>query len=415
MTWIPDAALDRLRDAFRCPEVLAGRYELRDSLGEGGMGHVYLAHDRELDRPVAVKVLRETLADAGAAERMAREARIIARLEHPGIVPVHDVGRLPDGRFFYVMKCVRGVRLDAYFHAKSPLADRLRVFARICETVAFAHAHGVIHRDLKPQNVMVGEFGEVLVLDWGVAKFVGSGANRTGEDAGEASAGFRRTSADAAAGESTTTTVGTNSKSDSNSDATAPSTGHRAVAHVGRFVASEAASVSRSSSSSASEDPDRTRTAATMHGTVLGTPAYMSPEQARGEIESVDERSDVFALGAILFFLLTGRAPRSATLPPEFGGENAPSESARVVNRAVPKPMNSLCGRAMALAASDRYPSARSLADDVLRFLNDERVLAHREGWIEKGLRIASANRTFIALVLAYLVMRALMIVWARI
>ncbi len=397
MTWIPDATLDRLRATFRCPEILAGRYELRDSLGEGGMGHVYLAHDRELDRPVAVKVLKETLADADAAERMLREAKIIARLEHPGIVPVHDVGRLPDGRMFYVMKCVRGVRLDEYFKAESPLADRLRVFARICETVAFANTHGVLHRDLKPQNVMVGEFGEVLVLDWGVAKIVSSSSHGAVVEA-------------------------------SASDNVDPVPGKHGGASLGHATRRASVLHPRNSEDGApqrvdppvsklapTDDPNRTRTVATLHGTVLGTPAYMSPEQARGEIDFIDERSDVFALGAILFFLLTGRAPRTPERQPATGDPSRPAEFARTVNRAVPKPVNSLCGKAMSPAASDRYPSARALADDVARFLNDQRVSAHREGWVEKGVRIGSANRIFIALVLAYLVMRTLMIVWARI
>jgi eukaryotic-like serine/threonine-protein kinase len=136
-------------------------------LGEGGMGTVYLARDVVLDRQVALKVLEQVTPSAAA--RLEREARILGRLEHPGIVPVHDFGELADGRSFYAMKRVRGERLDRFVAAGTGLHARLEVFARICEAVAFAHAHGVIHRDLKPENVMVGEFGEVLVLDWGLA------------------------------------------------------------------------------------------------------------------------------------------------------------------------------------------------------------------------------------------------------
>src|SRR5438128_5058250 len=134
------------------------------------MGTVYLAHDRELDRPVALKVLQDVPANSEAATRLVREARIIARLEHPGIVPVHDAGALPDGRFYYVMKLVRGRRLDDRAARPAALAERLQLFQKICDAVAFAHAHGVIHRDLKPQNIMLGAFGEALVLDWGLAK-----------------------------------------------------------------------------------------------------------------------------------------------------------------------------------------------------------------------------------------------------
>jgi serine/threonine protein kinase len=133
------------------------------------MGTVYRAFDRTLEREVAVKVLRSGLGDPAAAARLGREARILARLEHPGLVPVHDAGLLPDGRVFYVMKLVRGERLEQVARSVSS-ADLLRLFLRICDTVGFAHALGVIHRDLKPSNVMVGPFGEVLVLDWGIAR-----------------------------------------------------------------------------------------------------------------------------------------------------------------------------------------------------------------------------------------------------
>jgi serine/threonine protein kinase len=159
---IPELAIDRLSAMFRSPDVSGTRYELVSVLGRGGMGVVYLARDTALDREVALKIF-----DRPSGE--ANEARLIARLEHPGIVPVHDVGELPDGRLFYAMKLVRGDRLDRWMAAGRDIVERLGVFLRVCETVAFAHAHGVIHRDLKPENVMVGEFGEVLVLDWGIS------------------------------------------------------------------------------------------------------------------------------------------------------------------------------------------------------------------------------------------------------
>src|SRR5688572_20244642 len=142
------------------------------------MGTVYRARDRELGRDVALKVIRLPEASPDVAARILREARTLAQLEHPGIVPVHDVGRLPDGRAFYAMKLVRGAPLDAL--PPTPLVERLRIVERISEAVAFAHAHGVIHRDLKPQNVMVGPFGEVLVMDWGVAKLTGAALDALG-------------------------------------------------------------------------------------------------------------------------------------------------------------------------------------------------------------------------------------------
>lgn len=152
------------------PDLTATRYEIVEAIGRGGMGTVYRARDRELQREVALKVLQTAAASERAAERLLHEARILASLEHPGIVPVHDVGTVSDGRVFYVMKLVRGQRLDAHVRDLDTVAARLRIFDRICDAVAFAHAHGVIHRDLKPQNIMIGAFGEVLVLDWGVAR-----------------------------------------------------------------------------------------------------------------------------------------------------------------------------------------------------------------------------------------------------
>jgi serine/threonine protein kinase len=165
---LSDAALRRLRDAADAPDLSDTKYEIIERLGQGGMGTVYRARDRELRRDVALKVIRLPEASSDIAARMLREAHTLARLEHPGIVPIHDVGTLPDGRTFYAMKLVRGAPLDAL--PPTPLTERFRIIQRLCEAVAFAHAHGVIHRDLKPQNVMVGPFGEVLVMDWGVAK-----------------------------------------------------------------------------------------------------------------------------------------------------------------------------------------------------------------------------------------------------
>jgi eukaryotic-like serine/threonine-protein kinase len=170
MTWLSDKALAHLQEVADGPDLSATRYEVLSVLGQGGMASVYLARDRELDREVALKVMRLPESALGMGERLRQEARILAQLEHPGLVPVHDVGTLPDGRVFYAMKRVRGRRLDEHQRDVPALSERLRLFERICETVAFAHAQGVIHRDLKPANVMVGSFGEVLVLDWGVAK-----------------------------------------------------------------------------------------------------------------------------------------------------------------------------------------------------------------------------------------------------
>lgn len=348
MTWLSDAVVQRLGGLIDSPDAGNGRYDLEAILGEGGMGTVYLAYDRDLSRQVALKVLKATVGGDGAVERMLQEARIIARLEHPGIVPVHDVGRLPDGRFFYVMKRVRGVRLDEHAHRATAIADRLRIFERICETVAFAHAQGVIHRDLKPQNVMVAEFGEVLVLDWGVAKIM---QEKKGED----------------------------------------------------YSASSNLAVPMSGTT--------TSIRLTNQGAVIGTPAYMSPEQARGEVDRVSEASDVYSLGALLYFLLTGVPPgRTESTAPSFDALHGRACSPRQRNPDVPRPLDAVCVKALAWAPEQRYPGARELAGEIADFLSGRPVRAYREGPLEWLSRVAWTYRTPLLLVAAYLVMRILLI-----
>ena len=169
---LSDAAIERLRDAVDRPDA-GDRFEIHEMLGRGGMGAVYRATDHVLQRDVALKVLITEQDVGDVARRLEREARVLARLEHPGIVGIHDAGVLRDGRPFYVMRLVRGPRLDEQVRHESR-GERLRRFLAICDAVSFAHSRGIIHRDLKPANVMVGEFGEVLVLDWGVAKVADS-------------------------------------------------------------------------------------------------------------------------------------------------------------------------------------------------------------------------------------------------
>jgi serine/threonine protein kinase len=162
---VSDSVLDHLRHVAALPDLTGTRYELESEIGRGGMGVVYRARDRQLDRPVALKVFDSALAG---------EAQLIAQLEHPAIVPIYEAGTLPDGRSFYAMKLVTGARLDHCAAGPASLAERLRIIRRAGEALAFAHRRGAIHRDLKPQNVMVGEFGEVYVMDWGVDAGVGT-------------------------------------------------------------------------------------------------------------------------------------------------------------------------------------------------------------------------------------------------
>jgi hypothetical protein len=169
---VSDSVLDHLRHVAALPDLTGTRYELESEIGRGGMGVVYRAQDRQLGRPVALKVFDSALAG---------EAQLIAQLEHPAIVPIYEAGTLPDGRAFYAMKLVTGARLDRFAAGPASLAERLRVIRRAGEALAFAHRRGAIHRDLKPQNVMVGEFGEVYVMDWGVDAVAGTPGFRAPE------------------------------------------------------------------------------------------------------------------------------------------------------------------------------------------------------------------------------------------
>lgn len=169
---VSDSIVEHLRQVASLPDLSGTRYELEAEIGRGGMGIVYAARDRDLDRRVALKVLDVPLTG---------EAQLISRLEHPGIVPIYESGVLPDGRTFYAMKLVGGHRLDDYAKGEHSLAERLRVIRRVGEALAFAHSRDVIHRDLKPQNVMIGEFGEVYVMDWGVEAVAGTAGFRAPE------------------------------------------------------------------------------------------------------------------------------------------------------------------------------------------------------------------------------------------
>lgn len=343
MRSLSDAKVDRLRSLAANPDFSATKYRIVKELARGGMGIVYLAEDPELGRRIAIKVLNSPEADSSIARRMVREAQIIAGLEHPGIVPVHDVGMLADGRVFYAMKLVRGERLDEYATRVESIKDRLRKFHAACEAVAFAHAHGVIHRDLKPQNIMIGSFGEVLVLDWGVAKIL----NEDGEGANSRSADEELTEV-----------------------------------HL--------------------SDLDKDTT----HGTIIGTPQYMSPEQARGEVNSIDRRTDVYSLGSILFFLLTNQPPETNT--------RISSLRPKELNSRVTKAAEAVCLKAMALEKSERYANAAQLAAETALLLDDQPVIAHRENVLEKTGRWVSKNRFLVFLILAYLLMRIFFILTSR-
>ena len=291
---ISNRAIDRLREAAAWPE-LDARYSITGVAGHGGMGTVYIARDQVLDREVAVKVLDVADHRGSRAARLQKEAHILARLDHPGIVPIHDAGMLPDGRTFYVMKLVRGQRLDSLSQT-TPLPERLTAFSRVLDAVSFAHAHGIVHRDLKPENVMVGGFGEVYVMDWGVAQ----------------------------------------------------------------------------------DDRDEAERA------IVGTPGFMPPEQEQAAAR-VDARADIFALGAMLA---------------QLAGPDAPPALRAIAEKARQPDMR------------DRYPDVEALAADLARFRNHDRVGAYRESAGERALRFYRRYELPILLLLAYVVMRFMLLAW---
>jgi tetratricopeptide (TPR) repeat protein len=327
-----------------------GRYTLTNLHATGGIGRVWLARDTHIGRNVALKDLQpERAGNAAARSRFVAEAQVTGQLEHPGIVPVYELARGPGGQPFYTMRFIQGRTLTEAarsFHARraegraGPLEQNglLTAFVAVCHAVAYAHARGVVHRDLKGHNVVLGDFGEVIVLDWGLAKVVGRAETATGP-----------------------------------------------------------APVSLPEG----ESPD-----VTAEGQVVGTPAYMSPEQSTGRPKLVDQRSDVYGLGAILYDILTGRPPFQGGSKKEvlrLVREEAPTRPRQVCPTA-PAALEAVCLRALAKDPADRYPSAKELAEEVQRWLADEPVRAYREPSTARLGRWARRHRPLVAAAAALLV-----------
>lgn len=339
MKFLPDQVVARLQTEMQTPDLSGTRYRAIRFLGRGGMGAVWLAEDSILHRSVALKILAAENSSADLALRLMQEAVVLARLEHPGIVPVHDAGTLPDGRTFYCMKYVEGQTFDLYSN-RLPLRQRLQLLLRVTEPLAFAHSRGIIHRDLKPGNIMIGAFGEVLIMDWGLAKVMGA-------------------STIAPDGPSFSVVGGSRTAEPRSSDASPASV------------------------------------TTTVHGTILGTPGFMAPEQERGDVNVIDQRTDVFALGSLLHYLLRDR-------PGGVAGETS-SRALLAIRQ-----------KAMAAEMGERYASVQELAADLVRYLDDMPVSAYRENIFERAVRLVNRNRVAVVLVLAYLFMRVLFILFSR-
>jgi tetratricopeptide (TPR) repeat protein len=333
------------------PRVRSDRYLLERFHARGGMGEIWLATDVEIGRPVALKRILRGREDQH--DRFLVEAQITGQLEHPGVVPVHELGLDETGQPFYVMKFVEGRTLKAAieeYHAAPPAAgvprevQRLRlleVFLDLCQAVAYAHSRGVLHRDLKPDNVMLGRYGETLVLDWGLAK----ARNRPDSPSG-------------------------------------PTSVHLVYG-------------------------DSTKTQA---GSVIGSPPYMAPEVAEGASEAADERTDIYLLGATLYEILTGRAPRQGNSRDELieMARSVVPAAPRQINGQIPRALEAICLKAMARRKPDRYAAVAELAEDVQRYLAGEPVSAYREGVLGRAWRWVKRHRRAVGRTVAAVVVLGL-------
>jgi serine/threonine-protein kinase len=331
------------------PGVRSGRYQLFGEIARGGMGAVLRARDPDLGRELAVKVLLDRHRDnPDLLRRFIEEAQVGGQLQHPGIVPVYDVGSLADQRPFFAMKLVRGRTLAELLSERavpsSDLPRFLGIFEQVCQTMAYAHARGVIHRDLKPSNVMVGSFGEVQVMDWGLAKVLA----RDGAPVGPGS------------------------------------------------VADEAGEVVTPARSDSDAEHSRA-------GTVMGTPSYIAPEQARGEVDSVDERADVFALGSILCEILTGlpafTGPDSLTILHRAAGGETADAFARLAGCGADSELVGLAADCIAAEASIRPRDASAMARRMTAYLASvqDKLRAAELARAAEAARAEEARRTALA------------------
>ncbi len=326
---LPRPAPERPGSDFR--EVDPDSYDLEHEFARGGLGRILRARDRRLRRHVAVKELISK--DPKAEQRFVREALITARLEHPSIVPIHEAGRWPSGKRFYAMKLVEGRTLAEALDAAETREERLALLPHlidVADAVAYAHSQGILHRDLKPGNVMVGPFGETVVIDWGLAKDLYSDQPASDSDHG-------------------------------------PS-------------------------------PDVLKTS---HGMVVGTPPYMPPEQAAAH--DVNQRSDVYALGAMLYHCLCGKRPYQEVRSKDIlvAVVSGPPRPLRNLAPDIPPELIAIADKAMARRPEERYPSAKEMAEELRRFTAGKLVDAHRYSFLEICSRFIRRNAAAVGIATA--------------
>ena len=389
------------------------RYRLLDNFAHGGLGNIWRAEDTSIHRQIAFKeLLPKALKNKVIVERFLEEAQITGQLEHPCIVPIYDVGYQENGTPFYAMKLLKGGNMEEAIEALHALprdsSERqlaftrlLRQFIAVCQAVGFAHGKGVLHRDLKPLNVMLGEFGETLVLDWGLAKVVDvlgeheiatdSGGQLDNADPNAFADGATLDESPSAETSAAVTKDGATGAAVTRTAATAFSATSVGSTQSGRTEA--ATSFRRQVTTDA-----RASGSQTMMGQVMGTPAYMPPEQARGLINELDARTDIYSLGGILYKLLTNQQPIARGKPQEViarvvAGQIKPP---REVDPSIPPPLAAICRKALALLPADRYPKALDLAADVEAWLADEPVAVYPDRWQTRLRRWYKRHRTLV-------------------